>query len=183
MGLLLASLVSQLCLIGQLRPPSGVGLGLLRPGAGARIVGGRLGLGGPRLGNRIGGPLVRAHRQGNSGVRLGRLGQIGATRIGFTAPSVIGGMLIVPRPPIGVLLLLTLPGLAFPHHRGLTRLPIGGIGRLMTLLLEGAVQRYCAGQILPRHNRLAIQRPIRQWSTMDIIDDRQLALVIAICVV
>ncbi len=145
-------------LIGHLRLAGGVCLGLLGASLSGRIDPGWQGL---RLRRRrlcVRSPLVRPPRllRRDIGWRRRNRGG-GATGVRFPAPSgVIGGVLVVPRPPVGVLTLLALPRLAFLHHGRLAGLPVGGVGRFVALLLDGGVESLGASQILPRQNRLTI---------------------------
>ncbi len=158
LSLLSAGLIRQPGLICQLRLAGGVSLGLLGASLSGRIDPGWQGL---RLRRRrlcVRSPLVRPPRllRRDIGWRRRNRGG-GATGVRFPAPGgVIGGVLVVPRPPVGVLTLLALPRLAFLHHGRLAGLPVGGVGRFVALLLDGGVESLGASQILPRQNRLTI---------------------------
>ena len=122
-------------------------------------------------------------RRGSTGARQGR--GISQTLLPFRRPALrlLRPMRTAPIPPFGIGLACCGPAVAPRDQRGCPPLPVGGIGRLASLVLRGAIQVFGAPIITCRVIGALPRQAVLDQGTRRRIDPHQCAIVIGVGVI
>ncbi len=130
---------------------------------------------------RRGGGAARDKGSRRHGADGRGVGDAAVTFLGIDGRSI--GVLFVPGAPIGVTLLVGFPLPLLGELRVATRLPLGRLRGLVTLVRGGIVELTRPGEIGPRPLGARLGLGVVQGATIAVVDDRQAALIIGVGVV